>query len=225
MDEVDERLFSLALEEEFERVVFVEGGGLVERPIIPSIADSKAHSVQILFPPPGWVPEVVWDSAVKGKFTLRDWPQLSVRFFRSSWWWGGAEPAKWAFSLPTLEHGIVSLNYCPDDPEEKDFQRRVWRVLNRLTTNRMKKWHPASGSVYSADTRGELYWAGHHALEWCRADQRRMLAGLFQPRDDWAPPDTAWHRRLRARLEASGVDATKAEPREPPPPGPDTFRF
>jgi len=205
MDEGDERMLSFALEETFERILFLEGGNMVPEPVIPSIADSVDATVNIIFPPPDWQLEVFPNPMIPGRYLIRAFPPRNIRFVRCEWWWGGWEPAKWAFSLPTLEAGDFTL-YHEEDAEGRAFGRQIMQIFNRLVTNRMKAWHPASGTVFCANGRMD-YWAGHHALEWCREDPTRMLTGCYQPTDDWAPPDTPWHRRLRARLAA--VDSAK----------------
>ena len=124
----------------------------------------------------------------------------TVHYRPSPWFRGlaGRPEASWAFALPTLEPGRLDVSADAADPDAPAFVRTVWRALRRVATNRLKSGLD-SGPLALAACRGGGLWAGHHALERCRAAPRRLIAGAWGPCDDWTAPDTAWHRAARAR--------------------------
>ena len=149
-----------------------------------------------MFPSKKWEP-LVGPCGLGGMYSILNFPSPSLHYFDSRWGLGGG--GRWAFDPPCLSDGRIPGNWSDDNEEEKAFLRQVWRLLGKLTTNRMQVGHVKSGTVYSGDTRGGEYWAGHHALLWCRGAPRLMLNGLYRPRENWEMPDNPWYRDLLER--------------------------
>jgi hypothetical protein len=203
MTRMDEAIFSLALGEEFPGITFEDIEPSVRAaPILrDSIADCNSPVVRGEVPAPPRSPT--------------GWFQIN----RSSWRWvfgrTVGDNARFAFDPPTLTGGWIATGWDLNDPAHRAmpaFQRKVWRIVERLTTNRLKTGTPRSNTlewgsdiVTMAEAKRQnllLVWAGHHALEWCAAGgARRMLVGAFRPCDDWAPPQDPWYLRLRRRVE------------------------
>lgn len=221
MDAFDEAVFSLALRDELGDVRFAESG--FHQSPEPCWGETIAHLessvVCVVRPYAGWTPEIC---------ELRDgWygmmaPPLSFRFHRAQWnWQPGYEPRAWAFSLPTIDHGWIAGGYYKGDDVQSRFLRTVWRVLAQVATNKIAGGDEDGRRLTLAQSKGGLYWAGFHVLEWCQAEPRRMLMGSRRPCADWTPPQDARYRRWRRRVETEFDPALFAVERPPPaPPGP-----
>jgi len=229
----DEAILSEALRTEFPQIVFLDGQSwLAGTPrAIYGIEQSEGVTAAVPVPDGFGSPEDV--------HTLpRSGPDICVRargralvIVRSSWEWrpgrSEEEDRRFAFDPPTLGSGQVGARWDSNDRSSADvdaFLRRVWRILGRLSTNRVKHGTPlmnqlTSGSDYRrmAEVRGGMSWAGHHALQWCAAGgSRRMLDGCFRPCDDWAPPQDPWYQALKRKVEERyGADFGNPPP-EPP---------
>lgn len=212
-DDFDDAMISLALRDAYPHVRFVSGvnafqsAALVEGPTIP---EAGAGVVRIYFPPPGWEPEFRIANPSTPSYVLAILPEPWALYGRGQWFWGNKwfPEAKWAFSLPTREHGHMSMSYDPDAAEQRALMRSVWRLLERLTTNALRGVQPKiDRPALMKDLRGGMFWAGHHALEWCSQAPDRMLDGCRRPADDWRFPDDPWLLDLRRRvIERFGPD-------------------
>jgi hypothetical protein len=221
-DAFDDAMFSLALLDRYPGVRFASGvnayptPALVEGPTIPECDSSVAR---VYFPPADWQAEFEAVGADGDAFVLSNPPAPMLLFARSRWFWG-VHPAmrhgKWAFSLPTLEHGHITCAYEADSPSQRALVRAVWRLLERITTNRLAGVQPRTESPRLMKDRGGMLWAGHHALEWCAAAPRRMLDGCRRPADDWRFPDDAWLLDLRRRVAERWGPDYGAPPQEAP---------
>lgn len=202
--ERDELIFSLALKDEFPDIQFVAkhseamGGG---RPIVNiAVSDSDVVDVELGAGP--WHPH--------------------FRVLRSRWGWGWPwiAPERWGWDPPTLGEGLVGTSYRVGDEQTRLFGVRVWRLLGKVATNKVKGGTPATNAFYGGDRRlmseskGGNIWCGHHALAWCQAGgSRRMLTGCFRPCDDWEVPTNAWYQNLMRRAtETEGWNARTLEP-------------
>jgi hypothetical protein len=144
-------------------------------------------------------------------------PLGSLLVLRSRWVFAypHIDASRLAYDLPTLASGTISTTWDANDPadlQKPKLQRTVWRLLERIATNRLKLGTPHTNTLIRGNDRltmaeaapknGWGLWAGHHALEWCAAGGvRRMLDGGCRPCDDWWPPQNAWYRALRRRVE------------------------
>jgi hypothetical protein len=210
MDDMDDAVLSLALRDAFPTVVFCASGKSLSEPFLDlrsSVPECRESVITVLFPAPDWQPEFEKYPKNPKWHVIANTPNRYLHYNRTSWFWGDPKRSRWAFDLPTPQHGSISTNYDPDDPEQRAFVNKVWNILKKLTTNRMKSALAKDRVVLSADAGGGMVWAGHHVLEWCAAGPRRMIDGCARPCDDWTPPDTAWYRDLRERAEVmSGSD-------------------
>jgi len=207
MDDMDDARLSLALRDSFPDVLFSPGGRPFTSPYIdsrPTIPECDKTLVLAWLPDPGWRPRFERDKNHKQWFNLLNPPRHVIHYGRTSWFWGGWSAARWAFDLPTPEFGAISTNYDPNNPQDRAVVNKVWNILKKLATNRMKSALATDRVVLCKDAGGGMIWAGHHVLEWCAAAPRRMIYGAVRPCDDWVPPDTPWHRDLRRRAEAIG---------------------
>lgn len=206
MDDMDDAMLSLALRDAFPTIVFFPSGRPRTAPdlgVQPTIPECDRTMVSALVPKSGWEPEFERDRNYPQWFNLLNAPRLHLHYSRTRWFWDTSwSVARWSFDLPTPEFGTFNTNYDPDDPKERAFVNKVWNILKRLATNRQKSALADDRIVLMKDAGGGMVWAGHHVLEWCAAEPRRMIDGHARPCDDWAPPDTAWYRDLRARAEA-----------------------
>lgn len=212
MDAFDEAMLSFALRELNPRIRFVSGvGTFLSAEMIEgrSIPESDASVAWVYFPPPNWIPRFEAMDADATIHQLANPPIPGLHVIRSKWSWGEkrAPHAKWAFSLPTLLSGRITCYFNPDSADDRAFQRRIWRLLDRLLTSRLRAEHVRSGTVYYDGLKGGATWAGHHALEWCSQAPDRMLDGCRRPADDWCFPDDPWLLDLRRRvIECFGLD-------------------
>jgi hypothetical protein len=192
--EPDEAIFSLALTDEFPDITFtahhpdVLGGNHPCGSI--ALSDSDIVYVHI------------------GPITANRY----LHILRSRWGWGWPwiAPERWSWDPPTLGHGVISTSHVIGDEEARLFGVRVWRILGKIATNKLKGGTPETNAYYGGDrklmseSKGGMYWAGHQALAWCRAGgERRMLDGLIRPCDDWEVPQNAWYQDLVRRAMAT----------------------
>lgn len=209
---MDEAIFSLALREDIPDICFLddEDPEASETRCRNTIADCDGYRVRAEVAARGQMVRVADTHAPLGWFVVD----------RSSWKWHvGWRPIagnkRLAFDPPILTCGRIWTSWDANnraDAAKPGFQRKVWRILGRVATNRLKSGTPLSntlewGSDVTTMAEAKRYgmlrtWAGHHALEWCAAGgPRRMLDGAFRPCDDWAPPSDPWYQRLRRRAE------------------------
>lgn len=218
MDDMDDAMLSLALLDAFPTIAFLPSGRPFTAPELDlrSTISECGSVVGAWVLEPGWRPRFRRDKHYRQWFNLQNPPRYTLDYSRTRWFWGGREPAKWAFDMPTPEFGTISTNYDPDEPQDREFVNKVWNILKKLATNRIKSALAGDRVVLSKDAGGGMVWAGHHVLDWCAAGSRRMIDGYARPCDDWAPPDTPWYRDLRARAEAMFGPDYGGAPAEPP---------
>lgn len=200
MDAFDDAMLSFALKDAYPGVVFLDYIGaantrLEERASIAECGDvvfirfkEERSESDIEQPGRGWTRRAIGSP---GPFMLQ--------YRRNRWFWGSPHGGNWAFDLPTLEHALMAIDHDRTSKADRAFVNKLWRLLNRLMTNRLKNplWH---GPFTLADAKGGDFWAGHHALQWCREGERRMLMGCRIPCDDWALPDDDWYQDLYRRV-------------------------
>lgn len=225
----DEAIFSEALRRSFPNVVFLSKSG--DR-VCSSIPDAAGHRVSIMFPEElSWCPVPAFDPVTgdrSGFVGLSENRWLS--YGRGHWDWnlGSGPPRRdqLAYDPPTPMWGNIQGSYDVLDPEKETFfriTRKVWRIIERIATNRVKFGHPLGselegrGRQTMADAIGHDEWFGHCALEWCRdgirKGERRMLCATRRPADDWEVPSDPWYQALRRTVEEKYGDAL----RDPPP--------
>jgi hypothetical protein len=190
--EPDEAIFTIALKDQFPDLTFMAEhaklfGG--KRPC-SSLALSDSG--------------LVWARVVRG------WaPDFYLHIVRSRWLWEdgpGRGAGRWAWDPPTPSTGSVFSSYMPGDEAARRFVQRVWRIIELIATNRVKKGHPRGNElmggdrVLMIDVKGGDIWCGHQALAWSQAGgNRTMLDGGFRPCDDWEMPHHPRYRDLMCR--------------------------
>ncbi len=191
-------MFSEALRQAFPTVKYViRSGGVTPPPSLDafdSLMDVTALGLYIVIPSsPGWRPEPGYGSD-GGWIEFRNIPRHGhLTYYRPEWY-----------------EGEIFGSYEPWNPDHETFLklvRTVWKIIERLATNRYKYGHPLGNKLMGRevqlmkDAKGGEVWLGHCALEWCRADPSRMLAGAHRVCDDWQVPQTEWYRALRAKVD------------------------
>lgn len=199
----DEAILSVALHERYPAVRFLRGctGGEDSRnqraqSSLPGVSNSQAEIV------------LTWDDQ-----SGRERHQRFV-YNRSMWDWA-CLPAM-AYDPPTLNAGDIYASYEPESPDHKEHLRivaQVWKIIERLATNRYKSGHPLGNELSGGDfllmknAPAGIAWLGHSALEWCRHNPRRMLNGSWRPCDDWQVPENEWYQAMRRKaVEKYGAD-------------------
>jgi hypothetical protein len=229
LSRVDEAVLTEALRREFPETVYLdreawEGSDV---PICNSLVECTEHRQIRIFAPdpsePAWEPHSK-PSLWPGLSWLANPPERNLWFIPSKWDWGPRYiQAKWAWDPPTLSEGWIWGGFWPEEKNQIAFIRRVWRIIERIATNRCKAGHPVGNAMMNSDriltsqVKGCFDWIGHHALEWSHdGGPRRMLDGKFRPCDDWMPPQDEWYQSLRREV----IDRYGAElgrpPSEPP---------
>jgi hypothetical protein len=219
MTQMDEEVLAEALRQTFPRVIFLEEDPWWDPtdPSRDSISDIDSPVARVAVPDsPSWAPAIKRSPEFPRRYTWVDPPPRALHIVRSYWEWHPgltAEDSKrFAFDPPTLSVGQIGALWDDNDPRNAGvpaFIRQVWRIIARITTNKLKSGTPLMNELMSgsdrllmSESKGGDYWAGHHALEWCASGgPRRMLAGGFRACDDWAPPRDPWYQDLRRRVE------------------------
>lgn len=151
--------------------------------------------------PDGWTP--IWyervvdrplmDSSLQEQNSfhlLRNEPRLQFRFDRSvirrDLYPIRSYKGSWAprQERTRLEAGRIWSRFRKDDREHRAFLDRVWRLLGKLTTNRLVYYSMETREPYPSDSpeKNCPVWAGYHAIAWCNADPDRYI-------DDFRPPN------------------------------------
>lgn len=195
MTMVDEAAFTRVLKEAFPGIRFVDGQ-VWPRPGIPwidTIDGGQETLVYGFLPDPGWQPKEKEQYRGRYSFAL---PRRSFQFDRSEWDWTLPRGANWAWDPPTLTVGSITSSYYRDDPEDKFFVNKLYRLLRKIMVNAFRVEFPHLGVVYGEAT-GYDYWAGHDALRWCSEAPARMLDGKFRPHSEWSfPEDNSYYQGL-----------------------------
>lgn len=147
--------------------------------------------------PQGWRPR--WSAAPNGEgiYTIINKPKLHFRFTRSRYvlW-----PEPCAFDEPPEvipEGQILRLDcdrlwagYKRHDKEQQAFLRKVWRILDKVTTRAIAYCDLNSVKVRGISNVRDV-WVGFDALEWMRRDPRHYISDgglLYRPPEDAPPP-------------------------------------
>jgi hypothetical protein len=225
MDDFDLAMLSFALLDAFPGIKIFDAFGKLPTPDLRNLEvaqlfgkDNNLH--RFLFfclPEPRWSPVCLPELPAGIFHFLANPPRLIIECRCGAWYWGTTrdDEPKWIFGLPSPGCGEIAIKYRRDDEKDRAFVREVWRILNRLTTNRFQGGMPHLGIVEPYRKPWPL-WAGHHVVEWCQQVYDRMIDGVARPVDGWTAPDTPWHRELRARV-ISQFGHTLDEPKEPAP--------
>jgi len=219
MDDMDDALLSLALRDAYPTAVFHPNGTALTEPhleLYRTVAECESIVVTAFMPEPGWQPEFEKYKNNPQWYVIRNPPRRYLHYSRTRWFWGSWQPAHWSFDLPTPEFGTISTNYDPADTEQRAFVNKVWNILSKLATNKVKSGIDRDRVILSENLGGGDIWVGHHMLKWCAAGSRRMVAGSRLPCDDWKFPDSSWYQDLYARALAMFGPEFGGAPAAPP---------
>lgn len=119
--------------------------------------------------PDGWEP--IWVPVRPGQFTVVNPPPKRFAYISR---------AKHCARRSDVLTGQIIGWHRVDDPETRRFLRRVEKVVQSISSNVMDYYHPFSRSP-QGKARQEQFWAGLHALEWCRDHPERWIDGSHRP--------------------------------------------
>jgi hypothetical protein len=224
----DEAMFSEALCDRYPSTVFVvdrtvsEPEELEPKRALPDLDGDRAL---IVVPPSSeWRPEIHFSNRTATQWIISNLPKHSVfGYSRSKWDWAFFGSPRISYDPPTLNPGDIRGAYQPADAGHKEFLslvRHVWKIIEGLATSRYKHGHPLGNELSGGDfllmkdAKPGYAWLGHHALEWCQSQPRRMLGGSWRACDDWEVPQNDWYQSLRRRVEEKyGPDIGNPPPR------------
>lgn len=185
----DELAFSEILKAKFPQILFaVRGKGgkkddLTEVPDVPS-ADGKR--VNILIPPDGWSPTYKEVEFVPGNYGITNYPEESIYIMPSSKLLMEHGPLIGS-GPPMLGMGWIMVGISDRlTPTEKSFSGKVWRLVSKIATHRLKAgctWQP--NFQWRDGIGGQMHWAGWDAVRWAFEDDRRVFSSSlhFRPED------------------------------------------
>lgn len=109
---------------------------------------------------------------------------LSIRFNRSQFLTTEKMP-EYTWQREALINGTIQSAWCSEGPyaeEQKVFVRKLFRILGRLSTNRVRylQFDEKGRITLDEANKGYTFWGGEDALRWCREDENRVLT------EDWA---------------------------------------
>ena len=144
---------------------------------VGSLCDPDGISFHVWIEPENWKP--VWGKSNEyGERPILNQPRLHFAYDKS------------AFLPPTyteLRPGRIWAYYAADDREHKRFLDAVWRMVAKMSSNVFDVIDMKTGEINRPNQRWMMF-AGHHALEWCRADPQRRLDQSLRPADGYTTP-------------------------------------
>lgn len=113
---------------------------------------------------------------------------LHVRFDRSKYLGTELMP-QYPWRREALVNGFIQTAWCSEGPyveAQEEFVRKVFRLVGKMTTNRLRflRFDEQERIVLDEAKKGYWYWAGEDALRWCREDERRVLTEFMAPNRD-----------------------------------------
>lgn len=189
-------------------------------PYLPSLADAFRRTTAWV-EPPGWCPH--WSSAPnrEGIYTIVNRPRLEFEFTRSSYirWRQRRAFDEPPDTLPPDEILVLNCDrlcgrYARDDKEQQAFLRKVWRILDKLTTTELAYCDRDTLEPLGISTVRDV-WVGFDAIEWARHDKRhyfRDSGTFYRPaerfpakKNEPAAQPSASSTGRKGRLKASKV--------------------
>lgn len=173
----DEAEISQVIKADFPGALFVQWD---DREMIPvqsrnGLSDCPDTNVNIWVPPTGWEPRL----SPKSGLILR--PPLEVLYQRGGWI-RRPDPPDSTYDLPTPDEGRFTAAFDPDDAEQRRFLRRIWKILEAHTTNKMDSYDATT--LQPIGFSPNAIWVGFHAIRWCVAQPKRMLCRIVRPKPE-----------------------------------------
>jgi len=218
----DTREFSAALQREFPNIRFLEHDYWLARfftptaearafqqppdlriPYLPDLVSSIDYISVGWFEPENWTPHWVsrpqsLDQAGNALFHADNEP--NCRFGYSAF-----QPRA---GHHDIDYGQITGEYARGDKHQRAIVNRVWRVLERYTTNRLALVYDDTGRFRRETPSGSTVWVGRHALAWCAGRPERRIWQCHRPIDapEAAPiPRNDWRAR-RCEVRENGYD-------------------
>lgn len=102
--------------------------------------------------------------------------------------------------IENLHLSYMQASHLRSDREKARFLARVWRLSEKIATNRIKLVDKETGgTTYPSAKDGQ--WYGFDALAWCQQALNRVLDGHCRPTDDWVMPDSPHYDRRRRAVK------------------------
>ncbi|MCW9001423.1 MAG: hypothetical protein OQJ87_01765, partial [Rhodospirillales bacterium] len=173
----DELAFERALREAFPVMRFADHW-LFEKPELTfreSMPECE-RDIDIYFPDdPAWEPEFARSDRNPERYRMTNRPIGYVLIFRSNLLHMNASIEREGVP-PHIDNGV--LHVPGDSPMPKDlaaFARKVYRVLGKVASNKLKMMDVLTGETIWEDWKGGRLWAGHDAIRWALEDEDRFF--------------------------------------------------
>lgn len=153
-------------------------------PYAQSLRDLPHKRVRVWLEPPGWKPQWSAKPYRRGRYVLLNEPELHFIFLRSMYIVAGPEgsrnfipepPAKLADDeVCCLWGGHMYGPYFADDIEQQNFLKIVWRIVRKVTTNKLVLVDLPTLEFRLVPKTLSLR-AGLDAADWTRRDRRHLI--------------------------------------------------
>lgn len=162
---------------------------------LPSLADAVFPSTAWI-EPPGWHAEWSAMPNKEGLYTIVNRPSLQFDFTRSRYirWRNRLAFDEPPETLPDDEILVLSCNrlearYRRDDKEHQAFLRKVWRLLDKITTTEIAYCDRDTLEPLGVVRARRDVWVGFDAIKWARSDPRHYISdgGTFYRPAEFAP--------------------------------------
>ena len=173
----DEADISQAIKADFPEALFVQWDDRDKIPVRSrsGLSDCYYPFIDIWVPPAGWQPRL------HPKTQEIERPLLEVVYQRGGWI-RRPDPPDSTYDLPTPDEGRFTAAFDPDNAEQRRFLRRIWKILEAHTTNRMDSYDAAT--LKQIGFSPNEIWVGFHAIRWCMARPKRMLTRIVRPKPE-----------------------------------------
>jgi len=166
-------------------------------PYFGSLADTALELATAWVEPQDWRPQWSTHMNREGIFTIVNEPRLQFEFVRSCYWLRGQNRAfkEPPDELPGDEILVLCCDrmygrYTREDKEQQAFLRKVWRILEKLTTTELA-WCDRKTLEPKSVVQVRNVWVGFDALDWARRDPRHYIrdTGTYYKPVDALPPE------------------------------------
>ena len=193
--QVDEANLSDALKERFPDIRFEvrpHSQDIDPNPEIhylDDISSTTRHEVIMFIPPKGWKPRYRKVEYPPGKLAIANYPEEFMVFQRSGFMYMERDPVRDG-EPPVLLQGRLQVgkSYAMT-PAEKSLRNKVWRIMSKISTPRLKARSDWQSDEDWVDIGGQMDCAGLDAVRWAFEDENRMFKSniYFRPVDDLKP--------------------------------------